>query len=52
MISVAADDHLADGLHVARDVVHLQIDHADLAARERPAGHRLTAVGDRPRPRK
>ena len=40
---VAADDDLADGLHVARHVVHLQVDDADLAARQRPAGHGLAA---------
>src|SRR5581483_3018024 len=35
---VAADDDLADGMHVPRHVDTVKIDHAHLAAREGPAG--------------
>ena len=40
---VAAHDDLAEGLHVARHVVHLQIHHAHFAAGQRPAGHGAVA---------
>src|SRR5260370_13250952 len=36
---VAAHHDLADGLHVARDVFHLQVHHPDFAAGQGPAGH-------------
>src|SRR5207237_2455881 len=40
---VAAHHDLADGMHVARHVVHLQVHYAHLAAGERPAGHGAVA---------
>ncbi len=36
---IAADHHLADGLHVARHIVQVQVHHAHFAAQHRPAGH-------------
>src|SRR6185312_13131923 len=35
---VAANHNFADRLHVARNIVHLAVHHANLAARNRPPG--------------